>query len=328
VALQIERYDDLVHGDEIKALFLRNERPTFPAFFDRAYPLAYAAGGASWVARDGQGTVIGHLAVFPRRFCDSARQARAALLMDALFDPAHRNFFNAVALARRVVVDLRDSGFDFAYTDPTPLAVPILKAVGFTQVDTFDRFIAPLNPLYLALTRLRTRARSLEVERLRGWDASRLSEVLRGLPPGTRFRAERSPELYAARLGGESISEWEWLLFHARRGLNGGRGVAGLALAATPPSGGRARIVDLLWDENQVCAEWLLVSAAAAARASGYSRLNAHAPRESALAQTLGRSGFVRRGDGLPLLFLRIRQDVDLPPLRDWVLTYFDGSAW
>src|SRR3989441_13378618 len=66
VALTIERCDSLAHGDEIKALFLRNDRPTFPAFFDRAYPYAVSAGARSWVARDGRGAMVGHLAAFPR----------------------------------------------------------------------------------------------------------------------------------------------------------------------------------------------------------------------------------------------------------------------
>lgn len=328
VSLRIERCNDLGLGDEIKALFLRNERPTFPAFFDRAYPLAYGAGGASWVVREGLGGVVGHLAVFPRRFRDSAREARAGLLMDALFDPAHRNFWNAVTLVRRVVADLRDAGsYDFAYTDPTPPAQPVLKAVGFTQVDSLQRFVAPLYWLYLGLARLRTRPQRLEVERLRGLDGVLVSEALRAVSAGTRFRAERSPELYATRLGLGSIREWEWLLFRSPRN-RAGRPVAGLVLTAPSCSSRAATIVDLLWDECRVGAEAVLAGAATAARAAGCRRLSVVAPAQSALASTLTRSGFVNRGDPLPLFLLRIRQNTALPLRRDWVLTYFDGSAW
>src|SRR2546430_1073269 len=96
VALEIERWDSVAHEGEIKALFLRNGYPAFPATFDRAHPAAVSAGGASWVARNERGTVVGHQAVFPRVFWGTQRAGRGALFVDNLFDPTPRNFWSAV----------------------------------------------------------------------------------------------------------------------------------------------------------------------------------------------------------------------------------------
>src|SRR3989449_10248060 len=109
VALTIERCDAVTQGEEIKALFLRNDYPTFPAFFDRAYRYAMSTGGRSWVARNGHGSVVGHLAAFPRVFRDGTRVVRAALLVDNLFDRAYRNYWSAVELCRRALADLREA---------------------------------------------------------------------------------------------------------------------------------------------------------------------------------------------------------------------------
>src|SRR5438445_1261832 len=147
MALTMERCDSVAQGEEIKALFLRNERPTFSAFFDRAYRYAMSAGGASWVARNGPAGIVGHQAVFPLSFADGHRVVQGALFVDSLFDRPHRNFWSAVELCRRTLADLRDAGrFDFAYTDPTPPALAVLRATGFTTIGTFQRFVLPLNP--------------------------------------------------------------------------------------------------------------------------------------------------------------------------------------
>jgi hypothetical protein len=49
---------------------------------------------------------------------------------------------------------------------------------------------------------------------------------------------------------------------------------------------------------------------------------------ESRLARCLERCGFIQRHDALPLVAHLIREDAALPPVQDWLMTYFDGSTW
>jgi len=329
VALTIERCDSLAHGDEIKALFLRNDRPTFPAFFDRAYPYAVSAGGRSWVARDGRGAMVGHLAAFPRVFRDATRVARAALLVDNVFDAAHRNFWSAVELCRRALADLSATGdFDFAYTDPTPPGLALVRALRFTQVGTLHRFVLPLQPLYLGFFRIKARAEPLSVERVGGRDDARIAAALRALRPGARFRGERSLDLYATRLGGETIPNWQWLLLRAEREGGGGTAVAGLVLTARPPGAATVSVIDAVWDDARVSPASVLHAVARAARDDGCKKLSMFTLAESALARSLKACGFVRRADALPVVVHLSREGAELPPIRDWSMTYFDGSAW
>ena len=329
VALTIERCDSLAHGDEIKALFLRNDRPTFPAFFDRAYPYAVSAGARSWVARDGRGVMVGHLAAFPRVFRDATRVARAALLVDNVFDAAHRNFWSAVELCRRALADLSATGdFDFAYTDPTPPGLALVRALRFTQVGTLHRFVLPLQPLYLGFFRIKARAEPLSVERVGGRDDARIAAALRALRPGARFRGERSLDLYATRLGGETIPNWQWLVLRADPEGGGGTAVAGLVLTARPPGAATASVIDAVWDDARVSPASVLHAVARAARDDGCKKLSMFTLAESALARSLKACGFVRRADALPVVVHLSREGAELPPIRDWSMTYFDGSAW
>ncbi|OLD96401.1 MAG: hypothetical protein AUG79_02855 [Gemmatimonadetes bacterium 13_1_20CM_4_69_16] len=327
MALTMERCDSVAQEEEIKALFLRNERPTFAAFFDRAYRYAMSAGGASWVARNGPAGIVGHQAVFPRSFADVHRVVQGALFVDSLFDRPHRNFWSAVELCRRTLADLRDAGrFDFAYTDPTPPALAVLRATGFTTIGTFQRFVLPLNPLYLGVFRIRSRPEPLSVARAEGLQDTSVAEALRTLRPGAQFRVERSLELYATRLGGETIPSWQWLLLRPER--DPGSPVAALVLTTRPPGQAVLSVVDVLWDEARVSAASVLHAMARTARAEGFKKLSMLTLAESRLARSLERCGFIRREGTLPLVVQRIREDAVLPPVQDWVLTYFDGSAW
>jgi hypothetical protein len=323
----MERCDSVAHEEEIKALFLRNERPTFPAFFDRAYPYAVAAGGASWVARNKPGAIVGHQGVFPRVFCNAQRLVPAALLVDNLFDPAHRNFWSAVELCRRTLVDLRDADcFDFAYTDPTPPAHAVLVAAGFTTIGTLQRFVLPLHPLYRGFFRITSRPEPVSVARLDGVGEACVAEALQALRPGAQFRGERSLELYATRLGGEAIPGWQWLLLRPER--DPGSPVAALVLTARPPSRAGLSVVDVLWDDARVSAASVLHAVARVARADGFKELSMFTLAESRVARYLERCGFIRRNDTLPLVVHLTREDAVLPPVQDWLMTYFDGSAW
>ena len=81
----------------------------------------------------------------------------------------------------------------------------MLRATGFTTIGTFQRFVLPLNPLYLGVFRIRSRPEPLSVARAEGLQDTSVAEALRTLRPGAQFRVERSLELYATRLGGEAI---------------------------------------------------------------------------------------------------------------------------
>ena len=179
MTLQFERCAVGVFAEEIKALFVRNDAPEFPEFFERAYSQTASAGGISWIARDGQGKLVGHYAALPRVFRSESRQARAALLVDLLLDRVHRNFWSAAELCRRAAADLRESGeFDFAYSDPSPVARGIMRAAGFTERGTLERFAAPLNFLYNGFFHVKSRAVSLTAERIGGLEDPRLAQAL------------------------------------------------------------------------------------------------------------------------------------------------------
>jgi hypothetical protein len=326
VTLQFERCAIGVSGDEIKALFVRNEATEFPAIFQRAYSQTASAGGISWIARDGQGKLVGHYAALPRAFRSEGRQARAALLVDLLLDRVHRNFWSAAELCRRAAADLRDSGdFDFAYSDPSPVARGAMKAAGFTERGTLERFAAPLNPLYNGFFHLKSRAVSLTAERIDGLNDPRLAQALCALRPGAYFQGQRSLDLYATRLGLCTIPTWEWLLL---RDPHAGATPCALALTAPEPGKSVLRILDVLWDDRSVSPASILRAVTCTARGQGYGRLNMVTLDHSALAGALNRCGFIGRGDTLPLFVLPLRQPDALPPLNDWVLTELDGSGW
>src|SRR5260370_26517878 len=86
----------LDHADEIKQLFLAHERPEFPAFFDRAYPEAVAAGARSWGGRDDRGRVCSHLGQVSRRFLFPGHAGRRAPFGDLMVPTALRTFCAAV----------------------------------------------------------------------------------------------------------------------------------------------------------------------------------------------------------------------------------------
>jgi hypothetical protein len=84
----------------------------------------------------------------------------------------------------------------------------------------------------------------------------------------------------------------------------------------------------VLWDEARVSAASVLHAVARAARADGLKQLSMFTLAESRLAGCLERCGFIRRNDTLPLVVHLTREGAVLPPVQDWLMTDFDGSAW
>ena len=327
MGLRIERCDSVACGAEIKALFLRNGRPTFPAFFDRAYPAAVSAGGASWVARNERGAVVGHQAVFPRVFWDTGRVVRAALFVDSVFDRTYRNFWNPLELCRETLANLGQAHcFDFAYTDPTPSSHAVLRAAGFTTISLLQRYVLPLHPLYLGFYRFKSRTEALSVTRVDHLGDASVEDALRRLQPGPRFRAKRSLELYATRLGGETMPRWQWLLLRPQGEPHSP--VAALVLATRPSGHAVLNLADVLWDEARASMASVLHAVARTAPADGIERLSVVTLAESRLARSLEQCGFIRRKDSLPLVLRHLHPDAALPPVQDWLITAIDGSAW
>ena len=117
--LQIRCVNPLEHAGEIKELFLANERPDFPEFFDRAFPTAVESGGKSWIGVDATGQLGLHIARFPHRFVWGEHTVVGGLLVTLMAAKPHRTVVPALTLLRLVTEDSRaDGGIDFLYADP------------------------------------------------------------------------------------------------------------------------------------------------------------------------------------------------------------------
>jgi hypothetical protein len=145
MALTIESINPLEHQEELKQLFLDHDVPHYPAFLDRAYPIAIPAGGRSWVGRDGGGRIVMHMARFPQQFSIGGKRVTGGLLVNMMVHRDHRTFFPAVSMARRAVADSKSSSqVDFLYTNPNDGGGAIVKSGGLKVVATLQRFILPL----------------------------------------------------------------------------------------------------------------------------------------------------------------------------------------
>jgi hypothetical protein len=120
-SLKIVSVNPLEHAAQIKKLFLANERPDFPEFFDRAYPSAARSGGRSWIGVDSEGQVAMHIALFPHRFALREHTVIGGLLVNLMVAKARRTVVPALTLMRRVTEDAKaDATIDFLYGNPNP----------------------------------------------------------------------------------------------------------------------------------------------------------------------------------------------------------------
>lgn len=212
----------LEHADAIKRLFATNGRPEFPAFFDRAYPAAVRAGGKSWLARDGAGNLVMHVACFPRRFRFGAREIVGGLLMNAMATEAYRSFFPARALMRQARDDAGRGDIDFLYTDPNEPARAVLEGSGFRRIGTLARHVLLVGDrrwLVDGAIRLLHSARAR-----RNGHASARPTIVGGADPSTggygapwgdspRLRPHYDDGVYAARLEGYPAHADRWFTF-------------------------------------------------------------------------------------------------------------------
>lgn len=145
MSLVVKRIDPLTMGEQIKTLFMTNERPDFPGWFDRAYPMAVKEGAASWVLVDPDNRVLAHVGGFHARLSVEGQVVRGGLLVNLMADKDHRTFFPVVSVIKRAVKDMKDDGAAFIYTNPiNPGAIATMRAAGLNQIGDSNRFLLPI----------------------------------------------------------------------------------------------------------------------------------------------------------------------------------------
>ncbi len=118
MSLTYRRVNPLDHATSIKRLFVEQNRPEFPDWFDRAYPVLVGKGGSSWVAIDAAGAVQLHIATFPVQLNCRGLPIKAVLLSNLTASAPHRSFLPAAGLLRRAVAGMNSDGVDLVYAPP------------------------------------------------------------------------------------------------------------------------------------------------------------------------------------------------------------------
>lgn len=306
--LSISPVNPLDHADEIKRLFVDHERPEFPAFFERGYPDAVAAGTRSWVGRDGEGRIRAHIAWFSHRFAFGGQILPGALLGNLMVASEYRRFWPALALVRRAVRDLRQSGgLDFIYADPNEAAKPVLTTAGLRDVGALRRYVLPLGDtravtslglrVYGVLARLRVGRAPLRVT---DRPAAEALDADGPAPSGDprALRPIRTPELYLRRLADYPSADDRWWAFRAA-GSPGD--LIARALVRGPDAHGLA--VLCAWQcEPLSQLRFVLSALAARLRARGARRLEGWVMGGSPAAAEFRRAGFFPREEQIPVL--------------------------
>lgn len=323
--LTFSKCDSTTRATEIKALFLRNDRPAFPDFFERVYRTLAAEGGASWIATDEQGDVVMHIALFPRSFRGNSGTYRVGLIGDLMADVPYRDFWSPLKLFRRAIADIkREGAFDFLYSDPSPNSVALAKAVGFVSLGELRRYVAPVNPLYLAFCGARARATRTRARCERELDAEGSATL--GDLAGAHLQATRSPDFYRARTGGELAPTPRYVTVRPHDAAD--ERPAAVGMLAAHDGAETAALVDLQWDAERLGVESALHAVARAARAQGFRKLSCATLGGSRFAESLSSYGFIARECIQPMFVLRMNPAQSLPQGPEWMLTSLDGSAW
>jgi len=307
-ALVVSCVDPLEHAAELKRLFVEHERPEFPAFFDRGYPDAVAAGTRSWVGRDEAGEIRAHIAWFPHRLAFDGQVLRAALLGNLMVAPEYRRFWPALGLVRRAVRDLRQAGsLDFIYADPNEAAKPVLTTAGLREVSALRRYVLPLGDAravtrlglsaYRLLARLRVGRAPLRVT---DRPAAEALDAGGPAPHGDprALRPIRTPDLFRRRLAGYPSAEDQWWAFH---GAGSPGDLVARALVRGPDAHGLAALC--AWQcEPLSQLRFILSALAECLQARGVRRLEAWVMGGSPAAAEFRRAGFFPREERIPVL--------------------------
>ncbi|MEX2375260.1 MAG: hypothetical protein WD942_06690 [Dehalococcoidia bacterium] len=286
-------------GDEIKELFVNNERPEFPEWFDRAYPIAIEKLGAtSWVTVDPGDRIICHMAAFKAWFWVGDESVEGTLLCNLMTDRESRSFFPTVATIKRAVRDLRNDGTNFIYTNPINKgSIAVMRAGGLKKVGDENRYLLPLghdNWVKDFACNMHLRARSLgqkravvsevEPERVVEWTASTQFCV-------SNVTSRRYPEVYFMRWNSLKGSEtYGFEISDAKKGKK----VGAALLRRSEKNPKEAALITLRCVEAQDLAPASL-ALGLELRRRGFTRLNATALEDSPFAEGLSRGGFIRR---------------------------------
>ncbi len=326
--LAVEARNPLDISDEIKRLFESEGSSDFESFFDVAYPRVAEMGGTSMVARDDHGTVIMHVAVFPRTFRQGDQRLSGGLLGDLMVAQPYRDFWSAVRFFQCAVDLLVESRrYDFLYTDPQAVSFALVRAAGFDVLDSIRRFVLPLVPGWLSVLKLRTPVVDLRSRQVPWRDGTQLLVHQDELASGHGIRVQRSRLFYESRAWAQITDRSEWTVLDLPDAKPEDP-PAGLVLATPLSPNHTLSLMDLLWDERRINLESVLYAVAAQARVRGYRKLGIRALDHSVLGSTVRRCGFIPRNDDQPLLAKPLREDVLLPPADEWLLTWIDGSTW
>jgi hypothetical protein len=293
-SVKIEEINPLMRAADIKALFLRNSRSEFPAWFDRAYHISVEKGGKSWIMLS-DGVIVGHLAAHPSRFTLGEIPVRGALLSNLLVDPAFRTFFPVVKLIREAVRALKHDGIDFVYSDPdTEEAAAVCQAAGMKQSGTLNRFIFAFganNPLlsipmrtYAGLRRFRHGGIQARVINVRDAAARTLT-----VSPMSDLSPTRHDKLYSMRLG--TLDAKDFLGFQLLNKAGGQVGVALLRL-----NGNAATVVSLRC-EGLASVPSSVAALGTALQRMDVIRMSIRVIQNTPYAAALVRGGFIRRND-------------------------------
>ena len=311
----ITKVNPLDHAEEIKRLFVTNERSDFPSFFDRAYPSAVRSGGMSWVGRDSDGHAVMHVGVFPHRFRFGAREVLGGLMVNALVAQAYRSFFPARALMKRARQESQARGdIDFLYTDPNEQARAVLEVSGFVTLGEVKRYVLPVGDRHWLLDRairvLHAGARVANLTRpcmaLVARRATEFSPVGFDAPLGDSpaLRPYHDRGRYVGRIPGYPTPLDWW--FTAQRNGDASAPVAGLLVRGPEPSG--VATLYAVCREPRVALASLVPPLIAALRSRGCTRLDISTLAQSRFAAELRRAGFVPRSDNRPLLAAPLTQ--------------------
>lgn len=326
--LQTETRNPLEIADEIKALFRSEGSTDFDSFFDLAYPRVAEMGGVSVVARDAEGNVIMHLGAFPRAFRREDDRFSGGLLGDLMVAQPYRDFWSAVHFFRQAVDLLVESRqYDFLYTDPQEVSFALVRAGGFEVLDSMRRFVLPLVPGWLSVLRLRAPIVDLTARQVPWHDGTHLLAHQDRLASGSAFRVHRSRLFYQSRAWVQITDRSEWTVLDLPESETTQPPV-GLVLTTPLPPNRTLSVMDVLWDDRRVNLESVLYAAAAQGRVRGYRKIGIRALDRSLLGKVVRKCGFIPRNDDQPVLAKALREDVRLPPVEDWLLTWIDGSTW
>lgn len=329
--VEIVRANPLDHAAGIKELFVTHERPEFPEFFDRAYPLAVESGGTSWIGFDRDRRPVLHAALFRQRFAVGDRTLVGGLLANLMAAASHRTFIPALTLMRRLIADARAEGnIDFLYSDPNPPAMGLCKAVGLVPVATMRRFMLPLANrrwyvdvairVYRAIVRLRAPWRRVVavMHPAHRYDTQALE---RPAGPGPAVRPFRPVALYRQRLAGYPSMADHWFTLHYR---NAGAPSSAAVLVRTSEDG-VATMLSVSRDPSLSMAA-IVPPVARALRRGGSTRLWISTLEDSRFAGELRRAGFVRRQDSYPVVALALTEAgaAALRSTSTWEITDLD----